>query len=77
MNCLDMVTQSPRKAAPLSQTGVFDLNSSVPFVPPITIFSAFVYMKKIPPPSHSLTLLTLEEHYGIFIAQLSLLNAFF
>lgn len=39
----------PQNATSLSQTRVFDLNPLVPFVPPATIFSPFVFMKKIPP----------------------------
>lgn len=56
---------------------MFDLNSLVPFVPLATIFSAFVYMKKIPPFPFPSSPHILEEYYRIFIAQLSLLNAFF
>lgn len=77
MNRLDVVTVCPRNASILSQNRVFDLNSLVPFVPLATIFSAFVYMKKIPPFPFPSPLHILEEHYRIFIAQLSLLNAFF
>lgn len=76
MNRLDVVTHSPRNGASLSQTGVFDLNSLVPFVPTATILSAFVYTKKIHPFPFPSSPHILEECYGILIAQLSLLNAF-
>lgn len=77
MNRLDVVTGCPRNASTLSQNRVFDLNSLVPFVSLATIFSAFVYTKKIPPFPFPSSPHILEEHYRIFIAQLSLLNAFF